>query len=339
MPSITHDQAKSWLKNISNKDRVAILYDADSDGFSSAIIYYDWCKSQKANVKPIAYKRGSSKIKEMNLKDFNKIIITDIGPNAIVEELPLIKDKNVLYVDHHIAIPGIPQEINEYRVPKGTYHPSSRLAYEFTGLKGWLGLSGTLADAGQLYKENDDFIRELIKPYNQTIEEYREKVTDKINDTIIYFGREENFDEAFKILSQLNGLEDIEKIMKYSKPVNDEFNYYTKDFHKNKEDLGGIIYYYFEPKFEIKGALATTLTIKENIGPVIFATPGDKNFISLSARDNQKKVNVLEILKAGMKDLKDANGGGHIFAAGAKIRSIDLQKFKENVKSYLNSKK
>jgi len=59
----------------------------------------------------------------------------------------------------------------------------------------------------------------------------------------------------------------------------------------------------------------------------------------LSARDNQQKVNVLEILKAGMKDLKDANGGGHIFAAGAKIRSTDLEKFKENVKNYLTSKK
>lgn len=339
MPSLTFDQAKQWLKNISPKDSVAIIYDADSDGFSSGIIYYDYCKFQKAKVKHIAFNRGFSKIKDMDLKSFNKIIITDVGPNAIVEELPLIKDKDVLYMDHHIGIEGIPKEINEYRVPKGTYYPSSRLAYESTGIKAWLGLSGTLADAGQLYKENDEFIKELIKPYSLTIDEFREKVTDKINDAIVYFEKEKKFEEVFEILSKLNGPEDITKIMEYSKPVNDEFNYYAKDFHKKKENLGGIIYYYFEPKFNIKGALATTLTIKENIGPVIFATPGDNNFSSLSARDNQQKVNVLEILKAGMKDLKDSNGGGHNFAAGAKIRAQDLQKFKENVKNYLISKK
>jgi nanoRNase/pAp phosphatase (c-di-AMP/oligoRNAs hydrolase) len=42
-----------------------------------------------------------------------------------------------------------------------------------------------------------------------------------------------------------------------------------------------------------------------------------------------------EMLETATKPLKEGYGGGHIPAAGGKIRKVDRKKFKENVKKYI----
>ena len=42
-----------------------------------------------------------------------------------------------------------------------------------------------------------------------------------------------------------------------------------------------------------------------------------------------------EMLKAGTEGLKDARSGGHLAAAGGLINTEDLEKFKQQIRDYL----
>jgi len=46
-----------------------------------------------------------------------------------------------------------------------------------------------------------------------------------------------------------------------------------------------------------------------------------------------KKIDMAQLLKIGIKNLKNASAGGHIPAAGATIQSKDINQFKRNIKN------
>ena len=113
MPEITFQEAKQFLENITSEDKVAIIHHDDGDGFCSGILYYDWCKSKNATVEHFTYSIGKSHLKEFELEKFNKIIVCDLAPDFMAEEFERIKDKKILYADHHKRDRPIPEEILE----------------------------------------------------------------------------------------------------------------------------------------------------------------------------------------------------------------------------------
>ena len=56
-----------------------------------------------------------------------------------------------------------------------------------------------------------------------------------------------------------------------------------------------------------------------------------KGFVSLSARCQNGKVNLNDILKKATGDFNNCTVGGHIQAAGGVFLKKDVKKFKENL--------
>jgi single-stranded DNA-specific DHH superfamily exonuclease len=56
-----------------------------------------------------------------------------------------------------------------------------------------------------------------------------------------------------------------------------------------------------------------------------------KNLVRFSARSSNGKIDMGELMKKGIEGLEDANGGGHIPAAAAQVRSEDAEIFKKRV--------
>ncbi len=103
-----------------------------------------------------------------------------------------------------------------------------------------------------------------------------------------------------------------------------------------KEKLGNINFYYFEPKFSVKSPVCGIICSKDTDQIYIFASPKEgTNKITLSARNTHKKVNTVKLLKAGIKGLNESNAGGHIQAAGGIILAKDLERFKRNIKKFI----
>jgi len=330
MPKITFDEAKEFLDNIKPEDKVAIIHHDDGDGFASGILFYDWCKQKGAKVENIifGYRIGNEK---PNLEPFNKIIITDIAPSGI-KELALPLEKEIFYTDHHPQDISTPEELLELRTTDEGYIPSARTTGELTGIKKWLSVAGTVTDAGDLYPENEKFINELLKEKKLTVGEFRKKYTNIFTNTLIYFHKD--LQKAFNIIKEIKSLEEFKKLDKYSEAIENELGQVVKKYEEKKEKLGDVNFFYFETKFYIKKALAAIISRNNPEETIIFATPQDDKYLSLSARNQSRKRDMVELLRAGIKGLENSGTGGHVPAAGGTIKTKDLEKFKKNIREY-----
>ncbi len=334
MPKINLTQAREFIDKISSKDKVAVIFDNDADGLCSGAIMYSFCEKKDADVKGFPFTRGSSTINKDILKDFNKIVITDIGPGLIKDFLEELKEKKILYVDHHPKDFEIPDEVLEYRslADKGNYFPSSRSAYEITGEKEWLGVIGTICDYGHKYPENIQFINDFLGEEKLEFEEFEEKFVYVLSNFLLYFNDKPL--EAFEILKKIESYKEIKNLEKYSRPVQKEINKILRDFENEIEKIGKINYFFFEPKFNVKSVVTSMISSKNSDEVFIFAVPSSKDKISISARHQNGKINMANLLKECTKDFEWKTAGGHKQASGASILKKDLEKFKENLKKY-----
>jgi len=333
MPEITFDQAKEFLNNISSKDKIAIIHHDDGDGFCSGILYYDWCKNKNATVKQFTYNIRKSALKDFDLEDYNKIIVCDLAPDFMAEELELIKEKQVLYTDHHPRNTPIPKEILELSTEDQGYIPSSRTAEELTGLKPWLSLIGTVTDAGDLYPENQDFINERLKQMDITLEEFKQNITSVVTNFLIFFDK--NPDKAFDILQKINSVEKIKNLKQYSEPVEEEVQKFVEEYETKKEKLGNVNYYYFNPHFSVKAPVAGIISQRNKDAYIFASQKNNGKNISFSARNTDQKINMADMLRAGVEGLENGKAGGHAPAAGGMILAKDIDKFKDNIRKFL----
>jgi len=329
MPQINFTQAKEFLEKISSEDKVAIIHHNDTDGFASGILLYDWCK-QKGTI-PKTFTFVYKQWKEISLEEFDKILIADVAPGGILDlNLPL--NKQILYTDHHPKKETIPEEIFAYQTAEEGYIPSSRTVGELTGLKPWLALSGTISDAADLYSENDEYLKKGLEKYNLSLEEFKKKIDHKITNFLCYFHKNPN--DAFEILKDINTIEEIEKIEKYSEPIENEIREIIDNYESKRENLNNATFYHFTTKYNVKKPVAAIISRNEPRTAFIFAIPKmeSDHQIELSARNQSRKIDTSKLLEAGISGLENAQTGGHFAAAGATIETKDLDKFKENIR-------
>ena len=334
MPEINKQQAEEFLSNISKEDNVAIIHHDDGDGVCSGIILNEHCIKQGATTKTFTYHLSKTKLSELDLSAFNKIIITDVSVKAIQEDIKSIKNTQIFVTDHHPKY-DLPNDVLYFPTTAEGYIQASRTAYELTGIKKWLALIGVIADSGNLYKENDNFIKETLEELNLTLEEFQKKYSHIFSDTIVYFA--DTPEKIFPILAEINSLHDIEKLQKYAKVIEEEIQKHVKGYKANKEKIGNINLYQFEPKFQVKGIVAAILSRGNQEETFIFFSQkdSDPNLLGISARDQSPNANLPKLLEAATKDLENSNCGGHPRASGGQIQTKDLEKFKNNLKDYI----
>ena len=314
MPEITFSQAKKFLDEITNEDCVAIIHHDDGDGFCSGILYYDWCKNKDAKVEHFVYSIGKSKLRNFDLEKFNKIIVCDLAPSFMAEELELIKNKQVFYSDHHPRETPLPKEIFELITTNQGYIPSSRTAGELTGIKPWLALTGVVTDSGYFYPENQKFIDGHLEQISMTLDEFKENVSSVITNFLVYFDKD--LKRAFVILQKLKSVRDVGELKKYSEPVEDEVQKFVQEYESKKEKLGDVNFYYFEPTFRVKAPVCGIIGHQDSDQIYIFSSPKqDEDHIGLSARNTSQRRDMVKLLRAGIEGLKDASAGGQVPAA------------------------
>ena len=150
MPKINLNQAKKFLENITTKNKVAIIHDNDADGFTAGILFHNFLKNKKINHSNFIFTRNKSSFKNYNLKKFDTIIIADLAPSTIQEDLQLIKHKKTFYTDHHPKNKEIPKQILEYRTKSEI--SSAKTTYNLTGGNEFMEAMANSTDAGSQQK-------------------------------------------------------------------------------------------------------------------------------------------------------------------------------------------
>jgi len=398
MPTINFNQARNFLNNITQKNKVAIIHDNDADGFTAAILLFNFLKNKKIESKTFSFNRSNPK--NYNLKKFDTILIVDLAPSIISKTIQTIQHKKVFYTDHHPATQTTTQQITtnkkqtdqriansdqlakranhhpatqtttqqittnkkqtDQRIansdqlaksadhhPKDTQIPKSILEYrtksEISSAKTIYNLTGgnkifetiaNLVDAGWTQKENKKIINKFLKKNKITFGQFNRKVMFKITRTIDYLHNKPK--KAFKILKSINSLKDFEKLNKYDHKIGKEIKKIIQQYKTKKQKIGKINFFHFKAKYPIKSAIINEISYTSPKQTYIFATPtaNNKKIISLSARNQTKKIDMAELLNSGIKNLKNASAGGHVPAAGATIQAKDLNQFKQNLKQF-----
>jgi single-stranded DNA-specific DHH superfamily exonuclease len=331
MPKITLNQAKKFLNEITRKNKVAIIHHDDADGYISATLLLNFLKNKKTKTITLQFNINKSSFKNYNLKKFDTIIITDLAPSTISKDLHLIKHKKILYIDHHPKSTQIPKQILEYRTKSEI--SSAKTTYNLVGGNELFQIMAQSVDAGWKQKENRKIINKFLKKNNMTFQQFNRQVGYKFVRTIDYFHKKPN--KAFKILKSLKNLKDLNKLNKYDQIVGKEIKKLIKQYKTKKQKIGNINFFHFKPKYPIKSSIINEISYTHPKQTYIFATPmaNNKKITTLSARNQTQKINMAQLLKTGIKNLKNASAGGHIPAAGGSIQTKDLNKFKQNLKN------
>lgn len=337
MVQINEQQAKEFLDNIKKEDKVIIIHDNDPDGFSSGLLFYNFCKQKTSekNITTRTFSREKSNLSTIDLKNKTKVIITDLSPNFLEKGIENLKGKEVLYLDHHPKNAELPNEIFELRTPSRIH--CARVTYNIlknniTKEKEWILLVALFADIGYIHEDNLKEAKQYLKKYNLTMEQAKE-IEYEVGDLITYF--HDTPDKAFKILQEKNSIKELEEIREYSEEIQKETTKHIKDYQTKKEKIGKANYFYFKTKFFIKSKV-TTIISKENPDETyIFASPIGNDKMSISARNQSQNPDVSKLLQECTKNFENATAGGHAFSSGATIQAKDLEKFKENLRNYV----
>ncbi|MFH0711723.1 MAG: DHH family phosphoesterase [archaeon] len=330
MSKINFNQAKNFLNNLTLKNKIAIIHHNDADGFIAAILLFKFLKNKKIKSKTFSVNISNSK--NLNLKKFDTILVVDLAPSIISKTLQTIKHKKVFYTDHHPNDTQIPKQVLEYRTKSEI--SSAKTICDLVGENEFLKTIANSTDAGWLQKENKKILNKFLKKNKMNFQQFNKQIAYKIVRTIDYFHK--NQDKAFRILKSINSTRDLNKLNKYDKIIGKEIKKLTEQYKTKNRKIEKINFYYFKPKYPIKSTIINEISYAHPKQTYIFATPtiNNKKIISLSARNQTKKIDMAKLLKTGIKNLENANAGGHIPAAGATIQSKDLNQFKQNLKKF-----
>jgi len=327
------NRIQKFLEELKPSDKIALIFHDDADGFVSALLFNEFLdKKGCKDIVIFPFRIGEVSLFDNGLKDSNKLIILDLSPIAISEELNQISNKDILYIDHHPKNVEVSERVIEYRLQG--YIPASRMVYdileEYVNNLDWLALAGVISDSGDKYQENVQFIREIAIKNKLRLYEFDKQVVKVIEYFLVYF--KDNLRKAYQTIRNIKTIKDIDKIVKYSLPVSNEIERFVDLYEDKKEIISNMHFYYFEPKFEITSLVINKISNEHKENVFIFATPKE-DIIKISARSQSREFDVSLILNSCVSGLENSNSGGHKPAAGGAIMKKDLEKFKEGLRN------
>jgi len=339
-------QLHKWINELKATDKVAVLHDRDADGVCSAILVMKALErlklatpirlNQKLSEKTIT-KETIEKLKKLGV---TRLITTDLAidqyPTTIKE---LEKSCKLLVFDHHKPTADISSENttvirSQDWTPK--YCPTSALVLnlldELAGCSGqeWIAAVGIIADGGQeQWQKILDF---SIKTWQTNLEQLK-KIADIIgcvslheDDTLI--------DKLCKTIYDADHPLEIAESTEYEqyvKNITDEIEKWFKLHEKKAELHKDILYYKIKPKYHINSPLSTKLWDVYPDKTVILVQDRGNDFVEISLRRQDGKVDVATLIQEAIKDFPEAKGGGHPRAAGARILRKNLEDFERRV--------
>lgn len=356
---------KERLQKITKDTRVALLPDTDGDGLCSAVIAAKSIERFRGRpVDSIIFQAHKNiGIQEETVKQLrNEGIQVLIALDKAVDEEPdtlaqARKHFEIIVFDHHQFKMDRTDDrvliIKSQAISKldGAQYPTTKLVWDcfepYVDLKDadWICASGIISDGGYVvWKEFVDKVFENHKiPKNPDVFETDLGLVARIISNAILVDTK-NTKKAFQILNTAKDQNEVlnHPIREFDSKINAELNLWIGEhkkralFFPDKE----LIIYVVSPRYPINSPLSTILSHKfyPNQTVVLVHDSGD-SILSTSFRRQDYKVDCPALVKACVEGLKDALGGGHIPAAGGKIRREDLPIFLERLKSLAGDKR
>jgi len=340
---------KTFISNIKPTDRVAVIHHTDCDGMCSGFIVAEALArlgTEPALVQSLSARAmNSSFARKLKHNNITKTITVDLGLDQVPKVIEQISDfSDVLIIDHHKLYNDVQTEhvttIKHTHLGIKNYYPASKLAYdlfsEITDIKDmdWVAAVGLVGDSG--FPGNKRFVHGVMKKYNifpaaELFETDIGKAANYINSANAVVPTRAKL--AFRILKKAKSPQDIleSELASLVEEVKAEKNKQIALFKKNVETHGDLMIHIIDSKYRIKSAVITALSFGNYQDKTLIIMQESGGFYNISARRQDRKLAVNDLLERATKGLEQAGGGGHAPAAGGSIMVKDLDKFKEQL--------
>jgi single-stranded DNA-specific DHH superfamily exonuclease len=345
--------------NLESKN-ICLIYDTDADGLSSAVLITKVL--EKLDVK---LKLGITEVSRANfLSPDNMKKIRDNGINFIISvDIPLAglnlmsqynelvsEGVKFLIFDHHEYTKELEQSVYVHPVnligKEMATCCTSKMVYDtindITNLEeyDWIKAVGMLGDLAFL--DFPEEVQNIINKYEgkkvliKSNEDYYNKT--KLGKCTIIdlprsLGENKYVIECYNSYLSASNPDELIKIIGLNKDLKNaqkDIKYYEINFEKLAEKIKDVYLIEIKSDYKLNSSISTIISQKKpNNTFISYQKTGD--FYALSARRQDMKYSMRDLLSKSTEGLKDAVGGGHIPAAGGMIRIEDFNIFKEKV--------
>jgi single-stranded DNA-specific DHH superfamily exonuclease len=276
-----------------------------------------------------------------------KIIFLDLG---VDQNPPLIKklenECDILIIDHHQIMNDLNSDRTIHYNPMFTrkvYQSASYLTYKLcSGIANmenhlWIAITGIVGD----YNVSDsmDIIMEAKMKYPEflasTEQEYMHgSIFGQMADMISAAKASKiSCEEIVRNIEKMESIADIgknEAMTTAYKNVQSEIDRILIDAKSSIDTGKTVIFYEIKSHYNVHSPISTLLS-KEFPKKLIIVWETIGNKIKVSARNQNRKINVGKALREATRDIRHASAGGHEAAGGVSLKKEDWEDFKERL--------
>lgn len=347
---------KQFCKGLKPIDRIAILHHSDADGFCSALITAKAIErlTGKKPVVVMPYEYGNKKqlrkaVGLMRKEKVNTLIVLDLGieTDCLLDSCSFAQ---CLVIDHHRMY----RDLNSKKIVflkaefftkhKPSAYVTSKFAFDLFNTVtdvnefDWLACIGILGDAS-------------LKAWKKFVQETLGKR--KIPITLLY--RLRDLIASVEVLASDKMPELFWQFYNAKKPgsiLKSNFQRYLKKFKKEKDSLIGgfeekaehfpeIGLYFYTIKAghrNVKSYVINEISETHPNKTIVLLHCVGGNWVKFSARRQDGKVKVNDLLVKAVKGIPQSTAGGHAPAAAGSIQRKFVSRFKRNVVEILKKK-
>jgi len=330
--------------SIDSLKRVAIVSDNDQDGLTAAVQMKLFFNSKKVESKVFFYdhytKRFSFPLDFFFEFNPEKTIFLDLNEGFVSDILADIGTKAgpCLIIDHHQSslVTSAPFRMviikpHSFSSVEPSRYPASKMVHDLFGGKDWVCSIGVIGDFA--HEQWSDFLNTVSKKYHLP-----QKKLYELDDILACITSQypEKINSLFEFLCKAKHPNELLKseYVVFKNLFEARLKILRDVFYSDAEYYPDSELYFFKSDNRFAGKLSNNIS-KELPAKVviIFEQPADK--IKCSIRRQDFKINCGELAKAGLVNIPNSSGGGHIPAAGATFPLEYLEQFKKQVRLYL----
>lgn len=339
---------KDFLKEAK---KTLAFYHSDADGLSASVIMaktFEKLGNKNLSTVPVEYFETEKMLKTFEKEKPQNVIFLDIAIDSKPDVIRKMSKQSLLIIDHHKIASDInasnivfikPQMISTIEPSR---YPASKLTFDLCSSlvdlkkERWIAGIGIIGDKSE--KQWKEFLK-LIEKENKVSYEELKELADLIEAVKVV--SPQDFANLFDMFYFLEPKQILKSdFVKLKEKLNKALDKWLSEFEKNANFFPELELYFYKikPDFPIKSALIDRLTEKYPDKTIIVLEDLGEAKLRFSARRQDFKVKMNELLEKAVQGIPQAEAGGHVPAAAGSIPRGYLKRFEENIIKILREK-
>lgn len=339
-------QIEEIREHLNRAQNPLFFFDNDADGLCSFLLLRRYANKGKG----VAIKS----FPDLSVDYFRKVHELEADYIFVLDK-PMISDEffeeagkfniPIVWIDHHEMNKKYPEFVSYYNPlfnKQKENNPTTHLCFQVSQRKEdlWIAVTGTISDGvvPDFYSEFKEKYPDLSIDSNHAFEiRYKSQLGEIIN--LLSFALKDRTTNVVNMLRFLIKVKTPYEVLEESSEnytMHQRFNQinskYQNLLEKAKNKISNnLLFFKYGGDLSISADLANELCyiFPEKFVVVVYDS-------GIKANISARGKNVREIILKAIEGLKDSTGGGHEYAVGARIKTEDLDKFKERLENIIN---